>query len=215
MLKRSFLLLLLSILLMPVTKVAGQDMSTRKGEITSLNDGQAIRGIVPVEGSTMVDGFLSWEMSYGYANDTTGTWFFIAESMDPIVNGFIANWDTTQITDGNYKLRLTLFLEKARRSHTIVQNLRVRNYTPIETDTPEPTLTSTPFTESQQPSQSLRSSQIPSDNAAPPSPTVLPANDLELSSSTIANRFLRGAAGVLVAFMILGIYSTVKKSLGK
>jgi len=207
MVKRTNLLLMFFLLLAPLTKAAGQDLSTRKGEITSLIDGQAIRGIVPIEGNTQVEGFLSWEINYCFTTDTTGTWFLISESDDSIANDRLTEWDTTQISDGDYNLRLTLYLEGGRRAHTTVQNLRVRNYTPIETETPEPTLTATTSTEGLLPSELL--TEIPT----LPSPTPLPTNSLELPASSISNSVMRGAAGVLAAFVIIGLYSSIKKYL--
>jgi hypothetical protein len=215
MTKRVILLVTVILLFVPASSVIGQDISARKGEISSQVDGQVIFGIVPVEGNTLVEGFLSWELNYGFADDTTGTWFLIAESDEPIADGLLAEWDTTQITDGDYNLRLTLFLEEGRRSHNTVRGLRVRNYSPIETDTPEPTLTSTPFTVTPLPSNTPSPTQIPTATAIPPTITPLPTNSLELDPTALSNSMMRGAAGVLAMFIVIGLYTSIKKTLSR
>ena len=199
----------------PVTRVTGQDLGARKGEISSQIDGQAIRGIVLITGNTLVEGLIFWELNYGFENDATGTWFLISESGQPIEDDLLAEWDTTQITDGNYNLRLTLFLEGDRRSHTTIKNLRIRNYSPIETDMPQPTLTSTPETDLSSSEQTQAPTQFLNATELLATLTPMPTNSLEIPQSDISNSMIRGAAGVLALFIIIGLYSTLKKSLGK
>ena len=109
------------ILLLPVANAGAQETAPQV-EITSHNAGDAIRGIVPIEGNTEVEGFLSWELTFGYAGDTTGTWFFITESDQPVSGGILTQWDTTTLTDGTYNLRLTVFLDGGRRTHFIPES---------------------------------------------------------------------------------------------
>ena len=93
---------------------------------------------VTIEGSTLIEGFISWEITFGYASDSTGTWFLIAEGDEQVSSGELTQWDTTTITDADYNLRLTVYMEGGRREHFVLNNLRVRNYSPIETITPTP-----------------------------------------------------------------------------
>jgi hypothetical protein len=208
-------LLLVSILLFPGQLIHAQDLDTRRGEITTPVDGEAVRGIVAIQGNTLVDGFLSWELNFGYADDSTGTWFLIEESDEPTEGEVLAEWDTTQITDGIYNVRLTIFLEEGRRSHTIVEAIRVRNYTPIETNTPIPSLTSTPFTVTPRPSSTGTPTQVPTETPIPASPTPLPTNPLEVSEDSFTSSMTRGAAGALALFLLIGLYSTLKKTYRK
>jgi hypothetical protein len=208
-------LILLLYALLPVTQVCAQNLNTRKAEITSLAEGEAIRGIVTVSGNTLVERFVSWELNFSYAEDTTGTWFLIAESDETVDDGLLAEWDTTTITDGNYNLRLTISLEEDRRTHFTVQNLRVRNYTPIETNTPIPTTTSTPFTVTPQPSPTPTQTLAPTETPYPNTPTPLPTNPIEISTAEISHSLVRGVAGVLAAFLVLFLYSTMRKAFRK
>ena len=209
MLKRLLFLLFLLVTLYPPSRAEGQETSPRQGEITSLVDGQAIRGTVPIEGSTPLEGFLWWELNYTYTEDPTGTWFFIAEGQDPLENDLFINWDTTQITDGDYNLQLTIYLEGDQRTESTILNLRVRNYTPVETDTPQPTTTPPAYTETP------IINQIPIETSIPSSPTPLPTNSLEISSEAVSSTLLRGAAGVFALFLLMGLYTTVKRSIQK
>ena len=194
-------------LLVPTPSALCQDLTTSKGEVISVVDGQAIRGVVPIEGNTKIEGFVAWEISYGYANDTTGTWFLLAESFEPVVNDLLTNWETIKISDGDYNLRLTIFLEQEEPVHTFVQNVRIRNYTPMETDSAQPTITQPIYTDTPSTGQNQLETSIP------PTLTPLPTNVLELPPETITSSILRGGAGVMVIFITIGLYSTVKKSL--
>ena len=66
-----------------------------------------------------------------------GNWFLIQYSYEPVENGTLAVWDTSTIADGNYHLRIKVLLTDGRTRETIVSQLRVRNYTAVETSTPQ------------------------------------------------------------------------------
>ena len=158
-----------------------------------------------------VDGFVSWELNFSYAIDTTGSWYLIAEGDQPVSKGLLAEWDTSTITDGNYQVRLTVFLEGDRRSHFVVPDIRVRNYTAIETLTATPTLTSTPYTLTPQPSQTATLSQTATVTTVPDTPTPLPTNPIEISPFEINTSVARGVLGTLAAFLLMGLYLSLKR----
>ena len=72
--------------------------------------GDVLQGVVTIRGSSNETGFLSAEVDFAYAGDTTGTWFLIATGSQPVDSNILASWDTTTITDGNYNLRLRVTL---------------------------------------------------------------------------------------------------------
>ena len=72
-----------------------------KVEILSPSEGEALQGVIPVIGSTNVEGLESWELSFSYINDPRETWFLIDESDEAFSNEILAQWDTTAITDGD------------------------------------------------------------------------------------------------------------------
>jgi hypothetical protein len=187
-----------------------QDQSTGKIEITSLTAGEAIRGQVAIKGNTAVAGFIHWELNFSYTSDTTGSWFLIAEGDQPIQDDVLAEWDTTTITDGNYHLRLTVSLEGDRRKHFIVEDIRVRNYSTIETLTPTPTFTATPYTLTPRPSCTATPVQPPSETPIPETPTPLPTNPITISTGDISTSLQWGAIGTLAVFILISIYLSIK-----
>ncbi len=180
--------------------------------IVSPQPGQALQGVISIMGRTSVSSFRSAEVLFGYANDPSQTWFFIAESTTPVDAGLLAEWDTSTITDGNYTLRLVVNRTDRSRVVMIVPGLRVRNYSPVETDTPTPISTqaasATPLPgNGPQPTEQA----LPSATPIPPTLTPLPANPAVLSSRNITDVFVRGAAGTGIALAAIGLYLAIRK----
>jgi len=174
--------------------------------IQSPLQGQALQGSVDVLGKITVDGFEYAELIFGYTGDPTNTWFLIRSFPEPVSGTVLATWDTTQITDGTYDLKLIIRrVDGNEISHT-VGRLRVRNYSPIETNTPTPvTPTSTPLP-----------GALPTPTAtltAPPRPTStpLPTNPATLTRDDLTQSLGKGALGVFGIFALVGLYVLVKK----
>ena len=207
----TFMILALLGMLVPASWVAAQSGDSDYVEIHSPSPGTPIQGTVTIEGNTVIEGFKSWEITFSYASDTTGTWFLIAEGAEQVRQGELTQWDTTTITDGDYNLRLTVYLQDGRREHYVLNDLRVRNYTPIETITPSPTLTSTPHTETPQPSLTPSNTTQPTETPFPNTTTPLPTNPVTITRQDINYSLIRGAAGALVAFVLIGLYLSIKR----
>lgn len=108
-------------------------------EITSPLGGEALRGIVTIEGSASHPAFKSYTLSFTYELPEPYDWFPIGNASETQVTaGKLSLWDTTGISDGNYQLRLVVELENGSSLETIVHGLRIRNETPVETSTPTP-----------------------------------------------------------------------------
>jgi hypothetical protein len=106
-------------------------------DITQPTIGQALVGVVTIEGSASHPSFLSYDLSFAYENGEAETWFLIMDNVEnPVIDGRLGIWDTSSITDGDYKLRLRVNLENGSALESIVSGLRVRNTTPVETATP-------------------------------------------------------------------------------
>jgi hypothetical protein len=107
-------------------------------EITEPGQGQAVTGIVTIFGTASHPAFQSFDLAFSFDPDPTDTWFPMGEALDtPVVDGRLAIWDTTQITDGVYRLRLRVNVDGSPPFETVVTDIRVRNYTPTETPQPE------------------------------------------------------------------------------
>lgn len=170
--------------------------------ITSPVEGQVIQGAVTVTGSSAMPDFVSAEISFSYPNDPTGTWFLVAQADQQVESGTLATWDTTLITDGNYTLRLHVTLADGSTRDVTVPELRVRNYTPVETSTPAP---------------AAAADATPLPTVAPtatlyPTPTQLPSNPAEITSSEVWTSLLYGGLAVIVLIAFVWIYLRLRRN---
>ena len=153
--------------------------------------GSALQGIVTVAGFSAIPGFQSAELSFAYLEDPTNTWFLITTSEQWVDEGVLGTWDTTTISDGEYTLRLRINLQDNTFLEAFLSGLRVRNYTPIETSTPAPTLVAASPTAS------------PTMTSTPhPTPTSLPQNPAAISHSEVAGSMLFGASTVVLVVLV-------------
>ncbi len=172
--------------------------------------GQALQGTVPIQARIDVKDVQSVELTFGYTRDPTQTWFLISQSDGPVTGKKLADWDTTTLTDGNYTLRLIVIRQDGSRFSARVTGLRVRNYSPIETDTPTPSLTPPP---GKTPLPTV--TPTPSSTPVYPTPTPLPANPLQMSFQDVSSGLLRGAVGAVAFFAFLGLYGSIRRRLGR
>jgi hypothetical protein len=164
--------------------------------------GQALQGVIPLNGSSAVDGFASAQIEFRYENDPVQTWFLIQENIPAIENDVLASWDTTTITDGNYCIRLKV--TKVDGSETIVEvaGLRVRNYSMIETITPD-----LPLEETHGITMTVTATARVPQNT----PTPQPPNPVSVTDGDLQESVLRGLAVIAVLFILSGIYWGIRR----
>jgi hypothetical protein len=175
--------------------------STGLPEITTPESGQVLQGAVSITGSSLVSGFQSAEISFSYDTDPSDTWFVFSESQEPVERGELAVLDTTTLTDGNYRLRLRVYLEGDEEVETVIRGLRIRNYSAIETATPEAVVivveeTLTPLPPTRTP--------FPTPAELPPNPAVVTDRNLQASIA-------QGILITLAVFGLVGLYLALKK----
>jgi hypothetical protein len=106
-------------------------------ELTAPQPGEVVTGLVTLSGTADHPAFSRFEIQFAYAADTTDTWFSIGEPVDtPVIDGRLAVWDTAGITDGDYSLRLLVWLQDGRSLEAVVPDIHVRNYTVVPTAEP-------------------------------------------------------------------------------
>jgi len=124
-------------------------------DITRPVSGEAVRGIVTLEGTANHPTFDHFDLAFGYDPDPTDTWFPIVDSdQSKVVEGRLAVWDTSAVADGVYRLRLRVWPAEGQPLVALVGGVRVRNQSAIETPTPGPTAQaalSTPMVETPTP----------------------------------------------------------------
>lgn len=181
-------------------QVTGSPTATLSVILQSPAAGQALQGNVPVLGTLPAVDFSSAELLFGYADNPTGTWFLIQTIGAPPEGSPLAQWDTTTISDGTYTLRVVVRLADGSEIEQSVGGLRVRNYTPIETDTPTPATPSAAPVMVGTPTATLTATPVP------PTPTPLPPNPAELTPQQYRESFAKGAVAVFGLFALLGLY---------
>lgn len=177
--------------------------------------GDILSGQVSILGTADAPNFASAELAFSYASDPTGTWFLIQSLSQPAQDSLLAAWDTTQISDGEYSLRLRIYSQDGSFQDFTVAGLIVQNAAPPATATPtlapalEPTPAPPPATEeSIFIAPAAEESSLPT--AAPvfssgPTPQPLPANPATLSVDQINFQLIRGALLALILFIVLGL----------
>ena len=198
--KRMLIILLLVCIFLPHQVQAQEETQFL---ISSPVEGQIVQGLVVVSGSVAVLGFANYELSFAYQDDSTQTWFVLASSSLPVFEGDLGSWDTTTLTDGDYILRLRVFLLDGSLQETIVSGLRVRNYTAVPTSTFTPTATA--IVQFVVPTAQLIAPAPATATLSLPTPTPLPPNPVSLAGTSIASALGRGAILALLLFIGFGI----------
>jgi hypothetical protein len=162
--------------------------------------GDALQGVVTVRGVSGLPGFTSAELCFAYASDPTDTWFLIGNLNQPVVNAPLAAWDTTIITDGDYVLRLRVYLADGSYQQALVTGLRVRNYTAVETPTPPAAVAQATGTPTEPPVATL-----------PPTPSPLPPNPAEIAPIDMRRSLIIGGATAVSLFALLGFSQWIRR----
>ena len=125
-------------------------------------------------------------------------WFNIKTSDKNPPDGLLGVWDTSSISDGNYRLRLTVYYKDSTKAEYFADEIRVRNYSPIETDTPAPgVLTSPTQVTSTKPTFQAPVFQGESQNS----------NNIEITRSQLERLAVVSLiAGIILAFILAAIF---------
>jgi hypothetical protein len=193
--------------------------------ITAPLEGSGTAGIVPISGTATHPEFQRYELSFAYSPNPTDTWFPIApQGTAPVVNEVLGRWDTSQISDGLYTIRLRVFYgDGSAFLEAVVGNLRVQNATPTpglgNPPGPSPTV-ALPATATQPvivlpPTSTPRATTVaepigggpvgpPSDNggSAPP-----------ISAGLVSTAFAAGVRLTLISFLLLAAYVSLRAAL--
>ena len=165
---------------------------------------------VQITGNMAVPNFASSELAFKYASDSADNWFTIQTFLQPTADSDLAVWDTTTLTDGDYNLRLRIFMIDGTFQDVQVSDLKIRN------DTPEPTevvLTETALPQFNAATSLPVLSQLTSTAIITfPSSTPLPANPASVTNSSIYATFGRGALIVLVLFIFFSLILRLRKN---
>ncbi len=150
-------------------------------------EGEAVSGVVTIMGSASHPFFSEYDLAFSYQDDPSDTWFNIAEDVkSEVQSGAVGIWDTSGITDGTYRIRLRVHLAGRETLVAFVDNIRLRNYTQVETATPGAARTESTLT--------------PVLPTSTPRPTPLPARVGD-GGQTVARAFTFGAAAAILGLL--------------
>jgi len=115
--------------------------------ITSPANNAVVRGQVPILGSATHPQFQFYKVEYAREPVVGEAWTIIgAIHQQQVTNGQLEMWDTSQLPDGSYTLRLRVVRLDGNYSEYSVVQVVVANAQPTETPTPAVTATSKPPT---------------------------------------------------------------------
>lgn len=175
--------------------------------ITSPKNGETLRGQIEIQGVMDVSNFASAELGFKFASDVGDNWFSIQTFSQPLQNSTLAIWDTTSLTDGDYNLRLRVYLQDGTFQDAIITDLKIRNQelpTPTATDLPLPQFNNeTPTPRIIQPTEIILSY---------PSATPLPMNPASITTNSIYKIFAQSALAVLILFVLFSFLIRFRKN---
>lgn len=184
--------------------------------ITSPQPGETLRGLVEVQGRMDIPNFASAELAFTFdanASDPAASWFPIQTFPQPVTNPILAAWDTTAVTDGDYALRLRIFLQDGTSQDVFVNDLKIRNNEPLPTATPTATevvFNFQPLNET--PGAPAPGEITPTPVITYPTSTPLPANPASLTTSSILTIFWQSALVILVLFAFFSLVLRLRKN---
>ncbi|MEM7342923.1 MAG: hypothetical protein AAF485_01655 [Chloroflexota bacterium] len=195
--------------------------------ITSPANNAPVQGVVPIVGSANHPAFQFYILEFSPEPVTGDQWQIIGAIQEAaVLNGQLATWDTTVISDGAYTIRLRVVRLDGNYSEFFTQQVVVSNAQPIPTDTPEvpptpapPTITPTPLP----PTAVIEVEQPVVDTPTPrPVETSAPLEDPEEDSTSLIptvtgfsfaplrDACLYGAVLMLSVFLLFGFLATLR-----
>lgn len=188
---------LIAFALLIVSSSRGFAQAPGYAEILDPQGGEAISGVYTIRGSASHPSFLAYQLSFAQMDDPMETWFLLGDPQTtPVQEGGIGLWETTGISDGEYRLRLEVFLENEQSIVTVVEGIRVRNRSTVETATALPV------------AAQVTATQSPPTKT--PRPTPLPPASVD-GTLSIQQGFFAGIILGLLFLSSLGIYLFMRR----
>lgn len=142
--------------------------------------GEAVQGFISITGSIQTESVVAYRLEFSFIDQTEGEWFLIQEGTTPLVDQTLGGWDTSAITDGEYQIRVIIYAPTDEGASFTVSPIRVRNYTPVETNTPSPEIDAPE-------DSSFEVTARPTETSPPPNPLPKsPENPASLSQNDLS-----------------------------
>jgi len=186
--------------------------------ITSPQENATVRGLVIIRGSATIPSFQFFKVEYG-RGASPADWHLIGSTRpEPVIDGILAQWDTTSLPDGVYTLRLQAVKNDGNYQEYFVRQLVVANKrateTPTPTASPEPTRGPSPTAG---PTPTLAILQPTAALALPtPTPTPVRPQRQAMPQLPVANwgeAFCMGAGTMVAIFAVVGLVFGLRRYL--
>jgi hypothetical protein len=190
-------------------------------EITSPQEGAVLIGLVSIEGRANNASFQRYKIEFALQGEPVDQWFLLTEIEQQVPSGVLAQWNTTIVTDGVYKLRLRVVLQDGTILQAQVQNLRISNQQPtplptaLQPATPVPPTvpptqgpSPTPLIE-QPPANTPRPEVVIPTSAPPPSSDTNDTPQIVFAIDALRNAFCSGVYLAIGFFVLIGVYSLI------
>lgn len=187
--------------------------------ITSPRDRDVVRGLLVIKGTATHPRFWKYEVHYAPEPNPTDQWAILGIHEAQVIDGRLETWDTSQVPDGTYSLRLRVVRTDGNYDEYYVRQISVANAQPKETETPTttptPAATSTPLPPTptviieQPPTATPRPTPTPGPAGVTPEPPT--ETGLNITAQGLSKAFLYGAGGTIGLFLLMGILTTLRR----
>ncbi len=185
--------------------------------ITSPSDRDVVRGLLVIKGTATHPDFWKYEVHYAPEPNPTDQWILLGLHEAQVVDGRLETWDTTQVPDGTYSLRLRVVRRDGNYTQYYVRQISVVNAQPTETPTPTPTPPATrtppPPTPTviieQPPTATPRPTSTPGPAGVTPEPQT--GSGLNITAQGLGKALLYGAGGTVGLFLLMTIIITLRR----
>ena len=188
-----------------------------RSKISSPQMNAEVRGTVLIEGTAWLPELNFYKIEFGVGPNPTD-WMLIGDTHStPVIEGVLETWDTTQIPDGSYSVRLRVVRPDGNYDEFFARQIQVANTRPTETPTPTraPTLrpTNTPAATPTliiiQPTTVL---ELPTPTATLARPTRAVTSPLG-SLQDYQQAFFLGAGAMGAVLLVLGLIFAIRRLL--
>jgi hypothetical protein len=108
-------------------------------------DGSTISGTIQISGTVIDPAFQYYELAYATSSQANSAWTSLQPPVaQQVQGGILGLWDTTQVADGAYSLRLRLIRQDGSNLDAVI-GIQITNASPTPLPTIVPVLTPTAF----------------------------------------------------------------------
>lgn len=219
--KKILALCLLATLFMGLTIVRLEAAPPQQESIiTSPRDRDVVRGVLVIKGTATTHDFWKYEIHYAPEPNPTDQWtvLLVNEGEDKqVIDGRLATWDTRQVPDGLYSMRLRVVRKDGNYDEYYVRQISVVNAQPTETPTatPTPEATPTPLPPTptvvieQPPTATPRPTSTPGPIGVTPEPET--ETGLNITAQGLSKAFLSGAGATVGLFVLMGLLIALRR----